>query len=344
MSALRHRLRHPVAAVAAWSTGLVCAVSPWLLEPPTWLRLAASLLAALTTWSVLRVLGELAGALRGVLRGDARQARLAASMAGLLALGGCTAASPPADAAIAGPLPVAAVPASPAAGPIRVQVPLGAAATDTGRARVALEELARDGGLARSTVLVAVPTGSGWDDWPAVEQLERLTGGDLATVTVQYAARPSWVEYLAGQARATRSATAVLAAVRVELATLPPQHRPRLLVFGESLGATAAAEALHALGPVDGCLLAGRPGSADEPDEPGCVEVRNDDDPIPWWRPGLLVDPRPGLPWLPVSTFWQVTGSLVTALEQPDGHGHRYGAQLAGEWAELTASASAGAR
>jgi uncharacterized membrane protein len=160
---------------------------------------------------------------------------------------------------------------------------------------------------------------------------------------VQYAARPSWVEYLVGQARATGSATAVLAAVRAELATVGPDRRPRLLVFGESLGATAAAEALHRLGSVDGCLLAGRPGSADEPDEPGCTEVRNDDDPIPWWRPGLLVTPRAGLPWLPVATFWQITGGLVTSLDQPDGHGHRYGGQLAPEWSQLVHSPSAAA-
>jgi uncharacterized membrane protein len=216
-----------------------------------------------------------------------------------------------------------------------VRVPLGAATTDAGRARIAVEELVRAGGLARSAVLVAVPTGSGWIDSAAVAQLERGTAGDVATVTVQYAARPSWVEYLVGRGSATRSATAVLRAVRAELATLPPGTRPRLLVFGESLGATAAAEAVHRLGPVDGCLLAGRPGSADGPAVPGCVDVRNDDDPIPWWRPGLLVAPRRGLPWLPVATFWQVTGSLVAALDRPDGHGHRYGSGLAPEWAQL---------
>ena len=220
-------------------------------------------------------------------------------------------------------------------GPLRVAVPLSAAATDAGRARVAVRELVRGGGLARSTVLVAVPTGSGWVDGPAVRQVERLTGGDVATVTVQYASRPSWVEYLTGQGRATRSAVAVLAAVRAELATVPAARRPRLLVFGESLGATAAAAAVRSGEPVDGCLLAGRPGSADEPTVPGCLDVRNDDDPIPWWRPGLLVSPRPGLPWLPVATFWQVTGSLVAALDQPAGHGHRYGANLASAWTTL---------
>jgi uncharacterized membrane protein len=335
---MRRRVRRPVAAIAAWSTGLSCAVTPWLLEPPPWVRLLASLLAAATAWAVVRALGGLAAAGCAVLRGEGRPVRLTASLALLLAVSGCGGAAPSVARAAVPTFVSAAAVAAPATGPVRVQVPLAAAATDAGRARVAVEELVRAGGLARSTVLVAVPTGSGWLDWSGVAALERLTRGDVATVTVQYAARPSWVEYLLDRGRATRSATAVLSAVRAELATLPAQRRPRLLVFGESLGATAAAEAVRQVGPVDGCLLAGLPGSADEPRVPGCTEVRNDDDPIPWWRAELLVAPRAGLPWLPIATFWQVTGAMVVSLDQSPGHGHRYGAALGPAWAGLVQS------
>jgi uncharacterized membrane protein len=335
---MRRRARHPVAAIAAWSTGVSCGVTPWLLTPPMWARVLASLLAALTAWAFVRALGGLAAAVRAVLRGEGRPVRLTASLALLLAVSGCAVAAPSvASTAVPTPVTAAAV-QGPEAGPIRVQVPLSVAATDAGRARVAVEELVRAGGLARSTVLVAVPTGSGWLDWSAVAALERLTRGDVATVTVQYAARPSWVEYLMDRGRAARSATAVLAAVRAELATLPQERRPRLLVFGESLGATAAARAVRQAGPVDGCLLAGLPGSADAPPVPGCTQVRNDDDPIPWWRADLLVAPRAGLPWLPVATFWQVTGAMVVSLDQPPGHGHRYAAALGPAWAGLVQS------
>jgi uncharacterized membrane protein len=136
---------------------------------------------------------------------------------------------------------------------------------------------------------------------------------------------------------ATRSATAVLRAVRSAVDTLPAGRRPRVLIFGESLGATAAAAAAREVGGVDGCLLVGRPGSAGGAAVPGCTDVRNDDDPIPWWGPGLLVSPRSGLPWLPGGTFWQMTGGLVTSLDQPLGHGHRYGGTLADGWARLPA-------
>ena len=296
-------MRHPWASIAGATTAVATATTPWLLEPPLRVRLVAAAVAGLTAWGAGRAVGGLIALVQGVLRGEAHSPRLAIGLAAVLVLAGCA-------------VPAAAVP-------------------DDGTAQGAVAEWVRNGGPARSTVLVAVPTGSGWVDQGAVASLEQVTGGDVATIAVPYAHHPSWVEYLLGTERATRSATAVLRAVRAEVDALPADRRPRVLVFGESLGATAAVAAVQDVGGVDGCLLVGRPGSAGGDPVPGCTDVRNDDDPIPWWRPGLLVTPRPGLPWLPGVTFWQVTGSLVTSLDQPMGHGHRYGATLADDWARL---------
>ena len=55
------------------------------------------------------------------------------------------------------------------------------------------------------------------------------------------------------------------------------------------------------------------------------------------------VSPRAGLPWLPGVTFWQLTGAMVTSLDQPPGHGHRYGETLADDWARLLAEPAGGA-
>ncbi|TYP90812.1 alpha/beta hydrolase family protein [Blastococcus xanthinilyticus] len=332
-----------MAAVLATSAAVVCVVTPWLVEPPLEVRLLAGLLTGLTWWAAARLAGAAAAGVREVLRGRARPAGLAAGMAAVLVLAGCggAPASPPAAAPAWRPV-VGAAPELPGGTPVRVRIGLGDAPTDEARARRAVEELVRGGGLTRSTLLIAVPTGSGWLDDDAVAALEELTGGDLATVTVQYAQHPSWVEYLRGTDRAARSATTLLGAVRAQLATLPAAERPRLLIFGESLGATAAAAAVTAVGDVDGCLLAGRPGSAGAAPVPGCTDVGNDDDPVTRWRPGLVVAPRGGLPWLPAVTFWQVTGALVGALDQPEGSGHRYGATLADDWARLGAEPPGG--
>jgi hypothetical protein len=336
------RVRHPCAAVLAGAAGASCLVTPWLYQPPLAVRVLAALLASATWWVVARGAGAGATAVRDLLLGRQRsagRARLASCTAALLlvAAGGAPAGPAPVSdvhSPVVDPAPVDTAPVDPGGaptGPVHVQVGLADAPTDEARAHRAVEELVAAGGATRSVVLVAVPTGSGWVDRGAVQALEAATGGDVATVTVQYAQRPSWVEYLLGADRAARSAQAVLGAVAAQLATLPGPTRPRLLVFGESLGATAAATAVADVDGVGGCLLAGRPDSVGT-SVPGCADARNDDDPVPWWGPGLLSGPRAGLPWLPVVTFWQVTGAMVTSLDQPAGHGHRYGASLADDW------------
>jgi Alpha/beta-hydrolase family/Polyketide cyclase / dehydrase and lipid transport len=329
-------VRRPWVVVLAWSAGITCVATPWLLEPPLWVRLTAGVLTALTCWAAARAVDGVCAVVRNVLGGRARSSRLVLAMTVLLVLAGCggVPSRPVAPVAWTG-VDGRTAPVAPGE-PVHVHVGLDAAPTDERRARAAAEQLVRSGGLSRSTVLVAVPTGSGWVDEGAVAALEELAGGDVATVTVQYAEHPSWMEYLLGTDRAKRSAVSVLAAVRAQLAMLPAGRRPRLLIFGESLGAAAAATAVQEVGPVDGCLLAGRPGSAGQPTVPGCIDV----DPVPWWRPGLLVSPQAGLPWLPVSTFWQVTGALVSSLDQPPGHGHRYGGELAQAWRELLGAAN----
>ncbi|SDH13604.1 alpha/beta-hydrolase family protein [Pseudonocardia oroxyli] len=200
------------------------------------------------------------------------------------------------------------LPATTPTAPVRVYVDVAAAADDTGRAAAAVDALQRTGGPARGTVLVIVPTGSGWVDPAAVRAYEDRLGGDVATVVVQYADRPSWVEYLLGGHAAERSAAATLTAVR---AALPPDG-PRLVLLGESLGAAAALPVARL---ADECVLAGRPGSADDPQD-ACTELANPDDPVVAWSPGLLLtDPV---------RFWQVSAALLIAQDVPPGHGHRY--------------------
>jgi uncharacterized membrane protein len=184
-------------------------------------------------------------------------------------------------------------------------------------------------------VLVVVPTGSGWVNPAAVTSLEHLTGGDLATVVVQYAARPSWQEYLKGGADVERTASALVGALRARQAAAGPP-RTRLLVYGESLGALGALPALPA---ADAALLAGMPGAAwnppaELPRGTAARAVRRPDDPVGWWSPRLLVQRPAGWsgPWLPVVSFWQVTGSLLGALAAPSGHGHRYRGELVDAW------------
>ena len=113
----------------------------------------------------------------------------------------------------------------------------------TGRAELALAELERTGAFDRSVLLLISPTGTGWVDHTLIEAAEFLTRGDIATCCIQYARYPSFlsVQKVAlgrGQFRL------LLWGVTQRLAGMPPERRPRVLVFGESMGAWTSSDVI----------------------------------------------------------------------------------------------------
>lgn len=137
--------------------------------------------------------------------------------------------------------------------PVRAYGGLELADEAADRVRIVLDDLERAGGLDRSWLLVASPTGTGYVNYAAVGALELLTRGDCATVALQYAARPSplsldRVEDGREQFRLLVDALGERLAGR--------EHRPRVVVFGESLGAWTSQDAFLHLG-TDGLDEAG---------------------------------------------------------------------------------------
>ncbi len=232
----------------------------------------------------------------------------------------------------------------PAQRPIRVYVGRDAAATVTARAGRAAAALEQAGGLNRATVLIDVPTGSGWVNPRAVTALERLTGGDLATVVLQYGNSPSWWAYLRGGDGVQASVRALTDAINARIARRPTAGRPRVLVYGESLGAWGGLRAYPDAGiaaHVDGALWVGVPGEL--PANPAGVGrarslvLVHPDDPVPAWSGRLIVRPSRSWtrPWLPMASFWQATADVISAERTPAGFGHRYGPELAGAWSAV---------
>ncbi|MEV0293099.1 alpha/beta-hydrolase family protein [Nocardia sp. NPDC050710] len=219
-------------------------------------------------------------------------------------------------------------------GQVRVYVGLDSAPDLNSRVALAIREMERSGGFERSNIVVAVPTGSGWIDGDAAIGFGERFGDDVALVGLQYSYAPSWVTFVFGRDDAVAAARALFTAVEARIATL--DHRPRLFVYGQSLGALGGSSIFTDDADQDrrtcAVLWAGPP--AGRVHRAGATVLANSSDPVVHWSPALLwraPDPTgvrvdaPVPRWLPVVSFVQTTADLLAALNAPPGHGHRYG-------------------
>jgi uncharacterized membrane protein len=150
--------------------------------------------------------------------------------------------------------------------PIRVYAGLRSADTPEARARLALEELKRVGAFDRSLLVIITPTGTGWIDPAAINTLEYLHDGDVASVAIQYSYLPSWLSLMVEPGYGGDAARALFAEVYGYWTTLPRDHRPKLYLHGLSLGAMNSEqsnELFEVLGdPYQGALWSGPPYSS----------------------------------------------------------------------------------
>jgi uncharacterized membrane protein len=151
----------------------------------------------------------------------------------------------------------------PAREPVRVYVGLRGADTPRKRAKLALEELKRQGGFDRSSLIVITPTGTGWVDPAAMDTVEYLLDGDVASVAVQYSYLNSPLSLLFQPEYGAAASRALFAAIYGYWTTLPKDKRPKLYLHGLSLGAMnseKSAELFETIGdPIDGALWSGPP-------------------------------------------------------------------------------------
>jgi uncharacterized membrane protein len=152
-----------------------------------------------------------------------------------------------------------------AVAPSRLYVGLESATTVTEQVNLLIKELNRTKAYDRKAVLIAIPTGSGGIDGRSVRTVEYLFGGDTTTMGIQYSYLPSWLSFLADAQKVRDAGKGIVNGVYDWWSQLDPAHRPRLLMYGESLGTLGADGAFT--GPEDmanrmsGVLLAGPPNS-----------------------------------------------------------------------------------
>ena len=285
---------------------------------------------------------------------------------------------------------IAAVTGRDAKQPIRVYAGRESSDSVNGVALRVVDELERTGGFDRGTLAVVTTTGRGWVNDDVASAFEYVQGGDTAIAAMQYSFLPSPLAFIADRETPMAAGRALFNAVYAKWIDLPLDKRPKLVVFGESLGSyggqAAFAGAQDMATRVDGALWSGTPnftaqwqeitdsrdsGSREavpvidggqairfaaypedlELDAPWndsrVVYWQHASDPIVWWsfdlllnKPDWLAEPLgrdvdPGMRWIPLVTFWQVTLDMVFSADVPSGHGHNYGAEAADMWAQI---------
>ena len=116
-------------------------------------------------------------------------------------------------------------------------------------------------------LVVTTVTGTGWVDPDVALAIEQLYGGDTAMIAIQYSFLPSWISTLVDSEVAQEAGAELFNAVSQRWSQLPEQDRPKLVVFGQSLGSLGAEAAFagrddrtsvaNMVGRTDGVLFTG---------------------------------------------------------------------------------------
>ncbi len=276
----------------------------------------------------------------------------------------------------------------PATQPIRIYSGLNSASSTKDRANLAVADLKRAGGFDRKIIEVVTTTGTGWVDEEGVAPVEYMYNGNSAIVSMQYSYLPSALSFLVDQTKAKDAGRELYNAVYNQVLNLPADKRPKVVVFGESLGSFGGETAFTNLASFratsNGAVWAGppnfnilrktatadrdagspeilpvfqqgqnvrfaiRPADFNNPKkpwgEPKAAYLENSSDPIVWWSPSLLfkkpdwlseprgADVSKNTHWIPIVTFWTVSGDMVFSTGVPDGHGHKYGKMPTDAW------------
>ena len=122
--------------------------------------------------------------------------------------------------------------------------PEKSAPTEYERRDLVLRELQRTGAFERGLLIVISPTGTGYVNYVAVEAAEYMTRGNIASVTMQYSLRPSALS-LDRVAEGRLQYRMLIDAIHNQLAERPAGQRPRVVIFGESLGAWTSQDAFE---------------------------------------------------------------------------------------------------
>ena len=131
--------------------------------------------------------------------------------------------------------------------PIRVYASLDMTDDDGERAAMLLAEIDRTRALERKAFALFSPTGSGYVNYVASETFEYLMLGDCASAAIQYSVLPSALS-LTRVPTGTAQTEMVMRGIAERLLAIPKTKRPKLFLFGESLGSQVSEEMFRGMG------------------------------------------------------------------------------------------------
>ncbi|KAF0847986.1 alpha/beta hydrolase [Nocardia caishijiensis] len=162
-------------------------------------------------------------------------------------------------------LAIGQVTGKPAREPIRVYTGLESADGFEAQTDLAVAELDRTKAFEREVLVVVTTTGTGWVDSTSAESVELMFNGDTALVATQYSYLPSALSFLSDRDKSMSMGRMLFDKVHERWSALPPETRPKLLVYGESLGSQGSEGAFSGLADIrnrtDGVLWVGPPNS-----------------------------------------------------------------------------------
>ena len=175
--------------------------------------------------------------------------------------------------------------------PIRAYAGIASADDVDERADLAVAELERTGAFDRDVLVVATVTGTGWIDPDASRAVELLHSGNTAIVAIQYSYLPSWIATLLVDGASAEAGAVLFDTVYETWEKLPEDDRPKLIIYGLSLGSYGAEAAFagqtadnsvaNMKARSDGVLLGGP--TNDNPAHRQITADREDGTPV--WRP-----------------------------------------------------------
>lgn len=150
--------------------------------------------------------------------------------------------------------------------PIRVYAGRESADSVEGIAEQVVGELRRTRAFDRKVLAVVTTTGRGWVNPNVAAAFEYVNGGDSAIASMQYSFLPSALSFIADRDTPPLAGQALFEAVYQAWVALPEDARPKLVVFGESLGSFGGQAAFSSgadiVSRTDGALLVGTPNFA----------------------------------------------------------------------------------